>query len=89
MVHHFLRTNPYKMSTFKKSVTCSFFRNRTHILTRTQGKKFEDMFLVKIANKGTSLKRQNLQKKTLKINIFPSGSVVVGYQGKQNCSWNH
>ena len=33
-----------------------FFRNCTHILTRTQGKKFEDMFLVKIANKGTSLK---------------------------------
>ena len=23
-----------------------FFRNCTHILTRTQGKKFEDMFLV-------------------------------------------
>ena len=33
-----------------------FFKNCTHILTRTQGKKFEDMFLVKIANKGTSLK---------------------------------
>ena len=32
-----------------------FFRNCTHILTRTQGKKFEDMFLVKIASKGTSL----------------------------------
>ena len=33
-----------------------FFRNCTHILTRTQGEKFEDMFLVKIASKGTSLK---------------------------------
>ena len=32
-----------------------FFRNCTHILTRTQGGKFEDMFLVKIASKGTSL----------------------------------
>ena len=32
-----------------------FFRNFTRILTRTQGKKFEDMFLVKIASKGTSL----------------------------------
>ena len=32
-----------------------FFRNCTHILTRTQGKKFEDMFLVKIASQGTSL----------------------------------
>ena len=33
-----------------------FFRNCTHILTRTQGEKFEDVFLVEIANKGTSLK---------------------------------
>ena len=32
-----------------------FFRNGTHILTRTQEKKFEDMFLVKIASQGTSL----------------------------------
>ena len=32
-----------------------YFRNCTHILKRTQRKKFEDMFLVKIANKGTSL----------------------------------
>ena len=37
-----------------------FFRNCTHILTRTKRKKFEDMFLVKIASKGTSL--------TLKLN---------------------
>ena len=32
-----------------------FFRNCTHILTRTQEKKFEDTFIVKIASKGTSL----------------------------------
>ena len=32
-----------------------FLRNCTHILTRTQGEKVEDMFLVKIASKGTSL----------------------------------
>ena len=32
-----------------------FFRYCTHILTRTHEKKFEDMFLVKIASKGTSL----------------------------------
>ena len=38
-----------------------FFRNCTHILTRTQGKKFEDMFLVKIASKGTSLKARTIQ----------------------------
>ena len=36
-----------------------FFRNRTHILTKTRGEKFEDMFLVKIASKGTSLKTLN------------------------------
>ena len=35
-----------------------FFRNRTHILTRTQGKKFENMLFVKIASKGTSLSIQ-------------------------------
>ena len=34
-----------------------FFRNCTHILTRTQGKRFEDMFLAKIASKGTSLNK--------------------------------
>ena len=39
------------MSIFQRSVTCSFFKNCTHILTRTQEKKFEDMFLVKIASK--------------------------------------
>ena len=33
-----------------------FFRNCTHILTRTQGEKFEDMLLVKVASKGTSLR---------------------------------
>ena len=56
MVCHFLRTNPYKMSIFERSVTCSlFFRNCSLILTGTQGEKFEDMFLVKIASKGTSL----------------------------------
>ena len=31
------------------------FRNCTHILTRTQGKKFGDMLLDKLASKGTSL----------------------------------
>ena len=56
MVHHFLCTNPYKISIFQRSVTCIFFRNRTHVLTRTQRKVFEDMFLVKIANKGTSVR---------------------------------
>ena len=51
--------SPYKPL---QNVDCSkvgnmqlFLRNCTHILTRTHGKKFEDMFLFKIASKGTSL----------------------------------
>ena len=40
---------------FKVGNMQDFFRNCTHILTRTQEEKFEDMFLVKIASKGTSL----------------------------------
>ena len=57
LVHHSLRTNHYKMFISERSATCRFFfRNCTHILTRTQGRKFEDMFLVKIASKGTSLR---------------------------------
>ena len=31
-----------------------FFAICTHLLTRTQEKRFEDVFLVKITNKGTS-----------------------------------
>ena len=61
MVHHFLYRNPYKMSIFERSVPCSFlFRNCTHILTGTQEEKFEDMFLVKTASKGTSLRNTEL-----------------------------
>ena len=37
------------------------FRNCTHILTKTKGEKFEDMFLVRIASKGTSLNMSKLQ----------------------------
>ena len=33
-----------------------FFGNCSHILTRTQEEKFEDLFLVKIASKGTSVR---------------------------------
>ena len=51
--------SPYKLLQnvdFPKVGNMQFsFRNCTHISTRTQGKKFEDMFLVKIAIKGTSL----------------------------------
>ena len=48
---------PLQMSVFESSATCSFsfLRNCTHILTRTLGEKFKDMFLVKIESKGTSL----------------------------------
>ena len=47
------------MSIFEMSVAYSFFRNVTRILTRTHVKKFEDMFLVKIANKGISFILEN------------------------------
>ena len=53
------------MSIFERSVTYSFFRNCTHILTRTQRKKFENVFFVKIANKGTSSKGKSGQKISL------------------------
>ena len=53
MVHHFLRT---KCPFLKGRQHAVFFKNHTHILTRTQGKKFEHMFLVNIASKGTSLR---------------------------------
>ena len=57
MVHRFLRTDPLQNVDFSKVGNMQvFFRNCTHILIRTRGEKFEDMFLVKIASKGTSLK---------------------------------
>ena len=55
MVHHFLRTNSYKMSIFERSVTCSFFQELYSHIEKNSGEKFEEIFLVKIANKGTSL----------------------------------
>ena len=83
MVHHFLRTNPYKMSIFQRSVTCSlFFRNCSHILTRTQGKKFEDMFLVKIASKGTSLSSSFLEVHVSSF-LFFGGGGGGGWQGRR------
>ena len=43
------RLNPVQKGTY-------FLKKCTHILTRTQGEKFEDMSLVKVASKGTSLR---------------------------------
>ena len=54
MVHHFVR---HKMSIFERSVTCSFFH-----VDKNSGGKFEDMFLVKIASKGTSLNDESVRK---------------------------
>ena len=53
-----------------------FFRNYTDILTRSQGKKFEDMLLVKIASKGTSLNDQRLYQQ-----------LPVYVQSKIYCIW--
>ena len=44
-----------------------FFRTCTYILTRTQGKKFEDMFLIKIASKGASLKQGAMKAQEMKL----------------------
>ena len=46
---------PLQNVNFERSITCSFFSGIVHILTKSQWKNFEDMFLVKIASKGTSL----------------------------------
>ena len=38
MVHHFLRTNPHKMSIFERSVTCGFFQELySHIEKKSGG----------------------------------------------------
>ena len=57
---------PLQNVDFPKVGNMQFFQGFfcTHILTRTQGKKFDDMFLVKIASKGTSLRL----KSPLKVN---------------------
>ena len=47
--------NPHKMSIFQRSITCSFFPELYLHIYKNSGEKFEDMFLVKIAHKGTSL----------------------------------
>ena len=47
MVHLSLRTN-------QNWVTCSFFQELYSHIDNNSGKQFEDMFLVKIASKGTS-----------------------------------
>ena len=49
MVHHFLRT----MSIFERSVTCRLFQELYAHIDKNSGETFEDIFLVKIANKGT------------------------------------
>ena len=51
MVNHFLSTNPYK----KVGNMPVFVGNGTHLLTRTQDKKFEDVSLFKIARIWTTL----------------------------------
>ena len=56
MAHHVLHTNPYKMSIFERLVTCRvFFQELYAHIDKNSGEKFEDMFLVKIANKGNPL----------------------------------
>ena len=44
------------MSIFQMSVTCSFFQDLCSHIDKNPWGKFENMFLVKIASKGISLK---------------------------------
>ena len=45
----------YKISIFERSVTCSLFQEFYSHIDSNSGEKFEDMFLFKIASKGTFL----------------------------------
>ena len=49
------------MSIFERSVTCSFFQECYSQIDKYSGEKFEDMFLVKIADKGTSLNEETME----------------------------
>ena len=51
----FLSTNTYKLSIFERSVTCRFFPELCSPIDMNSGKMFEDLFLIKIADKGTTL----------------------------------
>ena len=52
-----------------------FFADCIHLLTRNREKKFEDMFLVKIENKGT----------TLRVKIIGNGEIIET-RGSQSCN---
>ena len=52
------------MSIFERSVTCSFFPELYSHIDKNPGEKFEHMFLVKIASKGTSLKSEEVHSGT-------------------------
>ena len=47
---------PLQKVDFQRSVTRRFFQESYSHIDKNSGEKFEDMFLVKIASKGTSLK---------------------------------
>ena len=52
----FSPNKPLQNVDFSKVGNMQFFSGIVLILTRTKGKNFKDMFLVKIASKGTSLR---------------------------------
>ena len=43
------------MFIFERSLTCGFFQELYSHVDKNSGEKFEDMFLVKIGSKGTSI----------------------------------
>ena len=83
-VHHFLHTILYKMSIFERSVTFGFFQELYSHIDKNSGKKFEDIFLVKIVNKGTSLScpgklRFGLAVMLVSTDLSPQGMHLVLY----------
>ena len=69
MVNHFISTNPYKLLIFERSVTCRFFCGLYSSVDKNLGKKFEDVFLFKIANKGTTLRNPSIEPQETSRNI--------------------
>ena len=48
VVHHFLRTNPYKMSIFQRSVTCSIFQELYSHIDKNLGESLRICLNVKV-----------------------------------------
>ena len=82
MVHLSPRTNPYIYVNFSKVGIVQFFRNCIYVLTRNQGKRFEDMFLNKIESQEASLNPSTHLRLDLETPMIYSGFVSNMTAGK-------